>query len=243
MHPSRTRSGFTLIELLTVIAIIAILMGLLLPALNAAKNAARKSQAKNDETQLVNAVKAFETDYGYYPIDPGLSGQDLEYGGPSPKYHNQDVVNVLRADTNQGDTLTSGTTPIGVNPRQVVYLDVPLVKDSTNPKSGLGSGRETNGITTKAGEYYDPWGEPYIVDIDGNYDGYIQNSSSLLLGYSDLNYVQYTAPNNGGTGGGGGSGNALQTGCVAGSFGSDHTQGSASNAKKFNGSDDVLSWQ
>ena len=77
----RNRSGFTLIELLTVIAIIAILMGLLLPALNAAKNAAKKAQAKNDLTQLVTAVKAFYTDYGTYPVDPGLgTATDMECG-------------------------------------------------------------------------------------------------------------------------------------------------------------------
>src|SRR5271163_509313 len=99
MHPSRTRSGFTLIELLTVIAIIAILMGLLLPALNAAKNAAKKASAKNDLTQMTTAVKAFYTDYGTYPIDPAIetgTSVDVEYGNTADKYHNQDVVNVLR---------------------------------------------------------------------------------------------------------------------------------------------------
>ncbi|HEX5175388.1 MAG TPA: type II secretion system protein, partial [Chthoniobacteraceae bacterium] len=45
--------GFTLIELLTVIAIIAILMGLLFPAVNAVKENAKKVQAKNDVTQIV----------------------------------------------------------------------------------------------------------------------------------------------------------------------------------------------
>ncbi len=49
------------------IAIIAILMGLLFPAIIAAKNTARKAQAKNDESQIVTAVKMFYTDYGQYP--------------------------------------------------------------------------------------------------------------------------------------------------------------------------------
>ena len=49
--------AFTLIELLTVIAIIAILMGLLFPAVNAVKENAKKVQAKNDVTQIVAAVK------------------------------------------------------------------------------------------------------------------------------------------------------------------------------------------
>jgi len=240
MHPSRTRAGFTLIELLTVIAIIAILMGLLLPALNAAKNAARKSQAKNDLTQLVTAVKAFYTDYGVYPIDPQIEqGQpkDVEYGA-SGETHNQDIINVLRADTNTADSLaTSGSSPLSVNTREVVYLDVPLVKDNTSPKAGLSTastqGTYQNG---KAGDWYDPFGAPYIVAIDGNYDGYIQLSSAVLLNYQDLNYITtYSGQNNGG-------GNAVQSGCIEGSFGADRAQGAGGN-KKFQGSDDILSWQ
>jgi len=241
MHPSKTcsRSGFTLIELLTVIAIIAILMGLLLPALNAAKNAAKKAQAKNDLTQFVSAVKNFYTEYGAYPIDPAAEAgtpKDIEYGYTG-ETHNQDIVNVLRADTNSADTLTSGSTPISVNTREVVYLDVPLVKDNTSPKSGLSTastqGSYQNG---KGGDWYDPWGSPYIIAIDGNYDGYVQpTTNGVLLQYTDLNYVTYT-------GAGGSGGNAVQSGAIAGSFGADRSQGSGGN-KKFQGSDDVLSWQ
>src|SRR5256712_11613708 len=65
--PVHTRA-FTLIELLVVIAIIAILVGLLFPAFKAVQNQARQTQAKNDLTQIVNAVNAFYTDYGKYPI-------------------------------------------------------------------------------------------------------------------------------------------------------------------------------
>src|SRR6476619_6572558 len=60
--------AFTLIELLVVIAIIAILIGLLFPAFKAVQNQARQVQAKNDLTQIVNAVNAFYTDYGKYPL-------------------------------------------------------------------------------------------------------------------------------------------------------------------------------
>ncbi len=61
-------NAFTLIELLVVIAIIAILVGLLFPAFKAVQNQARQTQAKNDLTQIVNAVNAFYTDYGKYPM-------------------------------------------------------------------------------------------------------------------------------------------------------------------------------
>ena len=66
--PPRRDRAFTLIELLVVIAIIAILVGLLFPAFKAVQNQARSTQAKNDLTQIVNAVNAFYTEYGKYPL-------------------------------------------------------------------------------------------------------------------------------------------------------------------------------
>jgi len=231
MHPPKTRSGFTLIELLTVIAIIAILMGLLLPALNAAKNAARKASAKSDLSQLVTAVKAFQTDYGLYPIVT-TGTTDIEYGSTGEN-HNYNVINVLRADNTYN--VQGGTgTGITINTRQTIYLDVPLVKSTTSPKSGLGTGTET-GNPGAGGEWYDPWGSPYIVAIDGNNNGYVDSSSKMvLLGYKDVNYIT--------TSGTSVPSPALQTGCIAGSFGADHLQGSAGN-DDYIGSDDVLSWQ
>ena len=60
-------SAFTLIELLVVIAIIIILAGLLFPAFRGVQEQARRTQAKNDLTQIVAAVNAFYTEYGKYP--------------------------------------------------------------------------------------------------------------------------------------------------------------------------------
>src|SRR5437867_7140373 len=60
-------NGFTLIELLIVISIIVILMGLLFPAFKGVQDQAKRTQAKNDLTQIVTAVNAFYTEYGKYP--------------------------------------------------------------------------------------------------------------------------------------------------------------------------------
>jgi prepilin-type N-terminal cleavage/methylation domain-containing protein len=64
----RRRKAFTLIELLVVIAIIAVLIALLLPAVQQAREAARRTQCKNNMKQLGLAMYNYESSYGQFPI-------------------------------------------------------------------------------------------------------------------------------------------------------------------------------
>ncbi len=65
-RPRRTH-GFTLVELLVVIAIIGVLVALLLPAVQAAREAARRTQCMNNLRNLALAVANFESANGVFP--------------------------------------------------------------------------------------------------------------------------------------------------------------------------------
>lgn len=73
MSTSNKRCGFTLIELLTVIAIIALLVGILVPSLSAARTAARKSATNGLIDAIGKGAEMFNSEFGNYPQSRGMS--------------------------------------------------------------------------------------------------------------------------------------------------------------------------
>jgi prepilin-type N-terminal cleavage/methylation domain-containing protein len=178
----RQQFAFTLVELLTVIVIIAILMGLLFPAISGAIDNSRRAEAGTIIKSIVNASKAYANDYGKYPpIDGALvevtSGNSTEsyyaYGDKDlsngkVKMNSNEIFDVLRAIA---PTSGSGSNKDHVLNRrqQKYYSDGKKAKDVAAGKTrgGFADGKE---FGDREGRFYDPWGTEYFVvlDADGN---------------------------------------------------------------------------
>ena len=74
-HSRRNRAGFTLVELLTVIFIISVLAGLLLPALAAASKHAKRVKAHLEATDIATAIQSYDSAYGRFPVSPAAQNQ------------------------------------------------------------------------------------------------------------------------------------------------------------------------
>ena len=74
-----SRNGFTLVELLVVIAIIAILVGILLPAVQMIREGARRTECMNNVRQLALGAMNYESAHGHLPS--GITGPNARPHG------------------------------------------------------------------------------------------------------------------------------------------------------------------
>jgi prepilin-type N-terminal cleavage/methylation domain-containing protein len=190
--------AFTLIELLVVIAIIGILASLSMVVIARVREKGRETEARRQIQALVNAVNEYLSDTGTYPISDGVrilalaSNIDFTYGsgaldaalnGPGTWSSNNSEVIAILMDRQQ---YPNGTPTVNFghvkNTKQKLYLaNVDYADTADLP--GVGPDLV----------YRDPWGNPYIISFDLNYDErcrdalYQKSSVSQNVGSSGLN--------------------------------------------------------
>ncbi|MDF3056788.1 MAG: hypothetical protein K0R17_1003 [Rariglobus sp.] len=150
----RTRKGFTLIELLTVIAIIGILAGIIIPTVGSVKISANKAKSKTQFTQWAASTELFKQEYGYYPRLSSAAGSGLI--DPTNFFAN------LTARSYNGTALTGGA--LVDNKRKLSFYSV---SDSELAKDG--SGAPMNLIVDAFGN------SAIMVMLDANGDGVIKD--------------------------------------------------------------------
>lgn len=166
----RNLRHFTLVEMLTVIAIIGILAGLIIPTVIIAQNRGRETQAKTDIASIMTAIKQVKTDYNRILVKSGSSyyagGQEVttESFSCSGDHGNHTVAkltgNAYDAFIAELTVPKNAELPTAMtqrfNKRRKVYLD---------PKNGFDPSADYNSAANLEKLFRDPWGNPYVVYI------------------------------------------------------------------------------
>jgi prepilin-type N-terminal cleavage/methylation domain-containing protein/prepilin-type processing-associated H-X9-DG protein len=133
---SRSRRGFTLIELLVVIAIIAILIGLLLPAVQKVREAAARMSCSNKLKQLGLAIHSHHDSVGFMPFREGRF--NTGYGGRKsgliqilPFVEQDNLSKLIQAPLTVGSTTYAAGGPAPWDPATPANLATDLVAGTT----------------------------------------------------------------------------------------------------------------
>ena len=156
------KRGFTLVELLVVIAIIGILIALLLPAVQAAREAARRSQCTNNMKQLGLALHNYHDVHQSFPPSGILTG-DLRVPPYPPStasalpYHHTWLVMILPF-VEQGPLYDRTDKRLPIWPQTtIVQTQVPVFLCPSNPVLDLGKTRNMSYTNYAACEGYHWW--------------------------------------------------------------------------------------
>jgi prepilin-type N-terminal cleavage/methylation domain-containing protein len=185
MISKKAKSGFTLVELLVVIGIIAVLIGILLPALSKARTQARRTQDLSNIHQIVIACVAYAAESkGLYPVG--------SRGGPDLTVANDDIAWINgytfatflqtlrnRAMASQWFAATSGA-PVVMDDATKKIFSCTSLYNNTSVLSEVGD-TTYSPYETKLGYYY--WGRRANT-LSGNV-----YTSAGVLAVPTLNYV------------------------------------------------------
>ena len=186
--------AFTLVEMLVVIAIIAILAGILVPVVGRAKTKARIAAARVEMAGLETAIKSYKNDYNRWPLPKkpptgkwGNMGGDFTYGAKASGFRNEVLMEILMAeDKKKPDGTSRGYNPNhGRNPKKNKYIE-PKESGDENGFPGLSS--YIPGDNMMSARYHDPFGNEYFISLDLNGDGVCTDAFYLepKVSYSPL---------------------------------------------------------
>ncbi len=146
------RNAFTLIELLVVIAIIAVLIALLLPAVQQAREAARRTQCKNNLKQLGLALHNYHATFDCFPFgqESGTSKPDNEWSAISqllPYFDQANVYNLINFSTGISKDSSGNPDPTNAIP---ISKELSGLRCPSDPQNNItGQGGSTNYMANK----------------------------------------------------------------------------------------------
>jgi prepilin-type N-terminal cleavage/methylation domain-containing protein len=218
------KRAFTLVELLTVIAIIALLIGILVPAVNKARQIAVKTSVKAQISGISTGLEMFKNDFGYYPSSVP---QDTDGNTADGLRANADVTNtpvdgahrlayalvgrdLMGCPAKKFVPATASTKDFGPDSVAGVYYTSGTNAGTfnvtvSNIVASSSWGNDIDQKTTRKGPYIDPKGFGFVQDttidskyaplITDKYDKRTDDSITRVENYTNHSPILYYAAN------------------------------------------------